>query len=679
MSNKIDRAIAGEIVFPRGFGTVLTTKDLEGSKWVAGLDIEADSLTAEPFMLSYATEHTNAYISFSNPEKLLDFFTSQQFRSTVNFFYNLQYDFEGMLKLFRPEIAILIFGAGICYMDERGELTGEEDSCYRMNYVEKKAFHVKVKGHKKYSYYDLLQYFQISLNKASLQYLNKEKKDFAAKYSSKPLYDCTATVEQEIARFTKHYRSVYSDNPVKLEKEIKEMTEFFSKFKSAIEYRLTLIEYAKEDAVLCRDLGRVIVHGVNSFVNIRNFNSSATISEYYFRSNGISVPKLGESVFKQFAQPYGGGRFELTCKGWIQRISMYDIKSAYPYAMSLMPILSKNPIVKNVYRMNESSLYGTYCINAKIPEDLYLSPLFKKGQILKFPVGNFVNHWVEKPTLELLDEMGIKYHIIKATEIYDPNHDFRLTPLIDKLFAIKEDKKNPEVVRVAAKIILNSLYGKFIQLNDDVVLEMIQDLDEIEEITASALFNIAGTYYKRVHCGVFSSGKLFAPQYASYITAHTRAYLYRTALKVGLENVIGFHTDSIILRNGKTLETGHKLGQWEIEELKDKSTGKKLEVRDLNMILLKTGLYSVEHEGLKKIRARGIGRTDNLLQDKFTVSRRYGLKQAVRRDFINMNIISEEEVKNNLNADLKRVWKDRITIAEIQDDHKMIESRPFVI
>lgn len=682
MTSKIDRALEGSLDMPRGFGTTLKKEDLDSAtKYVAGFDIEADAITADPFLLTYANRHENSFILLNHPGKLLDFFTNRNFRESINFFYNIQYDFEGMLKLFGPEISILIYGVGLAYCDEQGKFAEQSQSTYRLNYIPKKAFHIKVDGHKKYSYYDLLQYYQTSLEKASQEYLKRGKDaGFEAKYSSKPLFEMTSTPDQEIIRFTKHYYKIYSDETKRTE-EVEKAQKFFAQFKTAADYRKKIIEYALVDAKRCMELGEIIVQGVNGFVNTRNFNSSATISEYYFRSNGISVPKMSETVFKKGMKPYGGGRFEIMEKGFVQGISMYDIKSAYPYAMSEMPILSRNPVAKNVYAASdfdsEECKFGSYCINVMIDDALYLSPLFQRTNTLKFPVGRFNNYWVDRITLKLLDDLDFKYHIVKGLEIYDRAADFKLTPLIHKLFAIKEDKKNqPEVVRLAAKIILNSLYGKFIQLVDDVELQIVENLEELDTITPSDLFNIANVYYKRAHSGLFRTGKLFAPFYASFITSHTRAILFRTAWKMGLEKIVGFHTDSIICR--AELETSNVLGGWEIEELKNKETGQKIPIRNLNMYLLKTGLYSIEHEGLKKIRARGVGKTDTLLRENFTVSRRYGLKQAVKYNYDEMNIISERPVANNLNSDIKRQWNDYLSIEEILNG-KCITSKPFII
>lgn len=419
---------------------------------------------------------------------------------------------------------------------------------------------------------------------------------------------------------------------------------------------------------------------LTAFVNTKNFNSSATISEYYFRSNNIIVPKLTPNIYKDFMRSYYGGRFENMKKGYLKGVSIYDIKSAYPFAMADMPILSKAPIIKTTYSLHEEALYGAYCIDVDIPQEDYISPLPVRENLLYFPDGAFKNYWVDKLTLQTLLDNNYDITLHNAVEVYDDKVDYRLHDLIIKLFNIKEDKKNqPEVVRLAAKIILNSLYGKFIQLIDDTGLELVQDMLELDSISPRELFNIANRYYKRVHTCNFKTGKLYAPQYASFITSHTRNYLYNTAKRVGFNKIIGFHTDSIMLLGSKLINTGHNLGDWELESLKNIAKGEKdIPVEDAELYLLKSGFYQVKKGESTKLRARGIGSTENLLQKEFTVKRRLGLRQAIKKNFEQMNVISEQVIENNMDSDAKRLWDDSINIEEVING-KMIDSMPRVI
>lgn len=699
MSSKIDRAIQGNLLLPKGFGTTQKTKKLlEASKGeeraVSGFDIEADSITAEPFLLGFSTDERSDFHLLTNEASVIDLHTRYSFRSSINFYYNLQYDFEGMLKLFHKDIAVMLYGATSAYLDETYNALSldmlKEDPnykwTYKTTYIPKKAFHVKVQGDKKYSFYDLLQYYQMGLANAAKKYLSTkedaQKGDFKAEFTSKALFELKSTIEEQIERFQKH---ILKNDLLTSEQKIKkvfEMKRFFSSFTDAKHYRETLIKYCIQDAVVCRELGHIIVEGVNGFVNTRNFNSSASISEYYFRSNGIGVPKLAPSVFKEFMKPYYGGRFESMKKGYMKGVSIYDIKSAYPAAMANMPILSKTPIIKNSYSLHDEAVYGTYCINVDIPEDYYISPLQIRDSLLYFPNGKFRNYYVDKITLTKLLDDGFDVELIKSMEIFDNQAQPLLYDLIMKLFNIKEDKSNPEVVRLAAKIILNSLYGKFIQLVDDAGLELVKTMLELDCVSPADLFNIANRYYKKVHTMNFKTGKLFAPQYASYITAHTRNFLYSTAQKCGMKNIIGFHTDSIMLKGDDLIKTGHKLGDWELESLKGvhPESLEKIEtpVSNADLWFLKTGFYQVSKDGLLKLRARGIGKTDNLLQESFVVKRRMGLRQAVKRRFDDMNIISEQSIDNNMDSDAKRIWDNSITIDDVIEG-KSIDSMPRIL
>lgn len=675
MSSKMERAMSGNLVFPKGFGSTVKFKELEkDGKPVAGFDTEADAITAQPYLLTYSDPERNHYISLSTPGKILDFHTQHRYRDTVNFYYNLQYDFEGMVKLFPKEMALGTYGDGRSWLMHDGSIAEDENNWdYRVSYIQKKAFHIKVNGHKKYSYFDAFQYFQTGLDSAARKYLGVGKeKGFEGKYSSKALFELNTTIEAEVERFTNHYLEEYATySQQKRNKVIREMQDFFYQFTNAQEYRERLLEYALVDAQRCRQLGEIIVKGINNFVNTRNFNSSASISEYYFRSHDVHIPKLTQDIFKKFMATYYGGRFEITRKGWVPNVSMFDIKSAYPYAMTELPILSKNPMTKNVWGPSEKSLFGAYLINAKIPTDLYLSPLPIRNGLVKFPTGNFNDYWVDKLTLELLEEVGIKYHVVRGIEIFDPQADYRLKPLVLELFNIKEDKKNPEVVRQAAKIILNSLYGKFMQLNDDTILEEIEELNDLDEVGPQGLFNIGQKMYARIHNEEFNTGKLFAPQYGAFITAHTRALIYRTALKIGLENVVGIHTDSIMLDGNKNLPESKEIGGFELEVLKDinEDTGeiiRKIPMRNVDTMIQKCGMYEATVDGVKKIKARGVGKATTLMQDTFEVSRRYGLKQAIKRDYDSMNQIRAKQIKSDLNSDRKRQWPGMLTLDDIR-------------
>jgi hypothetical protein len=694
MSSKIDRAIQGNILLPKGFGTTQKLKPLlkpGEEREVAGFDIEADSITAEPFLLGFSTDERDGHHLLTDSMSVIDFHTRFSFRAPINFYYNLQYDFEGMLKLFDKDVAIMLYGATSAFLDENTKILTDEllksqkmTWMYKTTYIPKKAFHIKIAGDKKYSYYDLLQFYQMGLNKAAQTYLQDTKKDdFKAAYTSKNLFLGKTTIDFEIIRFKNH---ILNNSLLTQDEKIKrldEMEEFFKRFTDAKHYRETIIKYCVQDASICRQLGHIIVKGVNTFVNTRNFNSSASISEYYFRSNGIGVPKLAPSVFKEFMKPYYGGRFESMKKGFFKNVSIYDIKSAYPDAMKNMMILGSNPIIKNSYSMHDEALYGTYKINIKIPEDYYISPLQVRNQLLYFPNGEYKDYYVDKYTLTKLLDEGHDIELLGAMEIYDNDAKPLLHDLIIKLFNIKEDKNQPEVVRLAAKIILNSLYGKFIQLVDDAGIELIKDLEELDAVSPAELFNIANRYYKRVHTMNFRTGKLLAPQYASFITAHARMKLYDTSKRVGVRKIIGFHTDSIMLAGNDLIETGHNLGDWELETLKEKdkegNVVRKVPVRDADMFFLKTGFYQVHKDGLEKLRSRGIGSTKTLLKKDFVVKRRLGLRQAVRKEnYNNMNIISEALIKNNVDGDDKRVWDKSISLDDIINGG-MIDSMPRVI
>lgn len=623
MATKVERAIKGKISLPNAHGTTLTKKVFRELPSVSGFDIEADSGTADPFLITWSNPNRSGHVVIQNAKQILEFLTRHSAKENINFFFNIQYDFEGLLKLFPPEVSLQIYGNNKVRIGDN-LLPTEKGWIYEILYIPKKSFTIRKNGGKnKFVYFDLWQYYSMGLNAAAEKYLGENKDDFDASTSS------------------------------------------IKRFQEEPEYRREIIHYGIKDSILCRRLGELIVEGISEFVSTRNYSSTATISEYFFRSNDIGIPQFPNSVYKKFMKSYYGGRFEITKRGYIENVNMYDIKSAYPFAMRDMPIITNSAIAKNVYSPNRDALFGSYSIDVNIPDN-YISPLPERSGIVKFPVGKFKDYWTDKETLGLLDSLDIKYKVNRGMEIYDKNSVNSLGPLIDRLFSIKEDKTNSLPVRQATKIIMNSLYGKFIQLQDDTILKAVETLEELEKISMADIFELDNQFWKREHTNNFKAGKLFAPFYASYITAKARSQLYQAADKAGIESLVGFHTDSIMLID-KTIPCGNKLGDWEPESL------------NANVTLVKSGFYKCEIGDKVKLRARGIGKTDNIIKPDFQVSRRYGLNRAVKKNFEKMNVISNDVIiRNNLDTDEKRLWNQPLT-AETFEKRMLIESRPLTI
>lgn len=89
------------------------------------------------------------------PESVLDLLSAKKYQSSWNFFYNLGYDAEVILKL---------LGKELYRYGRTGNLVFQFDK-YKITYIPNKCLRI-AKGHHSASYYDIAQYYHASLSDA---------------------------------------------------------------------------------------------------------------------------------------------------------------------------------------------------------------------------------------------------------------------------------------------------------------------------------------------------------------------------------------------------------------------------------------------------------------------------------------------------------------------------------
>ena len=117
----------------------------------------------------------------------------------------------------------------------------------------------------------------------------------------------------------------------------------------------------------------------------------------------------------------------------------------------------------------------------------------------------------------------------------------------------KESSEKGSLEYTSAKLMINSLYGRFALApeTEDNELEFVEELDDWDWISTDTLNEDSDAYLP----------------YAMFITAYARARLLENVMAVGCENVIHCDTDSVIHFGppSKDVEHGEHLGTWGIE------------------------------------------------------------------------------------------------------------------
>jgi|APSaa5957512535_1039671.scaffolds.fasta_scaffold17890_2 hypothetical protein len=365
----------------------------------------------------------------------------------------------------------------------------------------------------------------------------------------------------------------------------------------------------------------------------KRWTSSGYLAEKVLIYNDVEVPFFTDSPYcvQDLAwKSFYGGRFELIQRGYIGECYLYDINSAYPYALTHLPDLTDGKWIES-QKINPHASLGFFSIRASVPctEKITPFPFRTKYNTIVYPCGDFETF----VTLEELKALGknskIKFNILESYQfIANKNCKYPFKEFVEnqyqKRLKMKKEEKNLEE---SIKIILNSIYGKTAQRTNNVM------------------------------------GNLFNPIISSYTTGFARGALYKFVKKYNLENyVVAFATDSVATRKCIPNLNSTSLGQM------------KLDKSGLDAFFLSNGFYRIG----KIWKNRGIGydterkidveHMDTQISKKgelyitLRTKKTTHIKGGIVRDKIeDIGKIEEYDKKIFLNSDRKRFWFSQLT------------------
>ena len=406
------------------------------------------------------------------------------------FCYNLQYDAECILKLLPSEV--------FDPYRKKKRLRFEYKN-YTITYIPKKQLKIQ-KGSHTVSLYDIAQYY--------------EGKSLPEAYS-------------------KNIRKPLDPQYLKMKEERKGFT-----LRRYLRHKKQIRNYCIKDCIITKELAE---HWLDTFFGAYDFYSANWISSGYLAEkvlihNRIPIPLFNETLYdiqKLAWESFYGGRFELIQRGFIGYCCLYDINSAYPYALTFLPDITDGKWIASK-KINPNSALGFFHIRAKIDYTVKIAPFpFRTvNNRIIYPSGEFETFVTLEELKAVTGDPKIKYKIIDSYQ-FIPNgsckYPFKefINEQYDKRVILKKEK-NP--LERAIKIILNSMYGK----------------------TAQRVNN--------------QMGNLFNPVIASYITGFARAQLYKFVKDHHLENdIVAFATDSIACRKKIVGLNSEKLGEMKLD------------------------------------------------------------------------------------------------------------------
>jgi hypothetical protein len=279
------------------------------------------------------------------------------------------------------------------------------------------------------------------------------------------------------------------------------------------------VEYAKSDAMLGYELGEAIIkmhqeYDVALSMSAPQF-AMRVFTKYHLRQDEeIRLPS--KWILKGALASYHGGKNGFYVKpGLYRNVTELDISSAYPHAMKSLP-----QFVRGFYKKVpsfEAGLHGVYCVTGEVKQCRYA--IFQTHDGKAIHGGPVKNLWVTSYELQ----EALRAGEIEISSIFgwlwvpDPNYKHNpLAEYVDEFYTKKQECRKGDPKYLTYKLLLNALYGKFIQ-NVEV--------EENGKVNSELILEEDGRFTKVPK--TFKAGGMFSPVIATLITGFVRAYLHR--------------------------------------------------------------------------------------------------------------------------------------------------------
>ena len=321
-------------------------------------------------------------------------------------------------------------------------------------------------------------------------------------------------------------------------KPTKEQSDILNKYKLLrSEFSLNditnIIEYNKIECILGCEMVKKIYFLLPENLKTWSLYGASALTEKFLRQNEIhkiNPYKMYNSI--TFEKAYYGGRMECLKIGSFKDIYKYDIRSAYPSIIkNLKEIIGFTHKPYKNQRIKSGNLYKIelHIFDKKL---IGLLPVRLKSGYLIFP-DHVKGFYYGVEVWEILKYEKLYSIDIQITEVIDIQYGNKIFSdyQIEELYlARKKLKAENNKTEYMIKILLNSIYGKFVQQ--------------------------------------VGKGKYLNFLYGGYITASTRSLLLSACID-NPYNIIFLATDGILTEKKLNVKIGNGLGEW--EELKIKS------------------------------------------------------------------------------------------------------------
>lgn len=325
-----------------------------------------------------------------------------------------------------------------------------------------------------------------------------------------------------------------------------------------------------------------------------------------YRTHYIKPELVIESIkgttqeYHDIKQAYQGGKCEIYKKTGT-KLYHYDINSLYPYIMKKYKLPCHNLV-----RMNSQNLQDYFgFVYAKVtpPTNQEIIPfLMIKQQGILSPVKESLYAWYFSEELKYAQNLGYQVTVING---YTMQKEILFKDYVTTFYKLKTSETNNKSERHIAKLMLNSLYGKF---GMDAIIMKTAYISQHKYITFVnqniKLVNVDKINQENYIIdyielnqpyGKTNTNKNINIAISAAISAYARMEMYTHMQAIGLQHIYYIDTDALITdRPLPKTKIGKELGEFKLINKIDKA------------LFITPKLYVYQNQDETYIKAKGL-------------------------------------------------------------------------
>jgi len=243
-------------------------------------------------------------------------------------------------------------------------------------------------------------------------------------------------------------------------------------------------------------------------------------------------------------------------------VETFDINSSYPSVMESTPMPTKWEWIAGVelgrWILDQEGFVD--CV-VRTPEDLIVPILptrDSKGHMI-WRRGTFATS-VTIPELRFALQQGYEILELRRVCIFTESK-IVFDQVVEKCKTLRHEHRGTNIEKVA-KLIQNSLYGKFGARRERIVSVVVDDLDTLD-------VDLYPTVIPNLYLDMKEQRVRSLPHWAAWITAHARLRLLEAIYCIGPEKVFYYDTDSVTVQSGtfpSDLINQEAYGFWKLDK-----------------------------------------------------------------------------------------------------------------